>query len=270
MAKRRNNLRFSRTPWITSIFLTVVTALAFFAPMNFVLITPGDPTPLFPKTLSLSGVNTYKSDGQLYLLTIMVTNPETKVLGFQVIGCWIWGDCAVMPRSVMYEDGATDSQEKSAGEEQMQDSQSEALLAAVAELKKRFPATNVKSLDTSAIKVSLKNTGGPSGGLIFAIGMTELLTQENILHGRKIAGTGTISKDGAVGAIGGVAEKILGAQSAGASLLFVSQENCSELPSSIEGIGVVAVSTLDQAIEYLLQTSGKKSPTGLISGCSSL
>jgi PDZ domain-containing protein len=106
--------------------------------------------------------------------------------------------------------------------------------------------------------------------LIFAIGMTELLTQENILHGRKIAGTGTISKDGAVGAIGGVAEKILGAQSAGASLLFVSQENCSELPSSIEGIGVVAVSTLDQAIEYLLQTSGKKSPTGLISGCSSL
>ncbi len=269
MATRRNNLRFSRTPWLGRSLFLAILALALLAPMNFVLITPGEPTALFPKTLTLKGATTYPTDGQLYLLTIMVTNPETKVLGAEILGCWVWGKCAVMPRSVMYEDGTTNKEEEKSGTESMEDSQSEALLASLKEIKKLFPDNRVDLIDPDAISVKLKNTGGPSGGLIFAIGITEMLTQQDILKGRKIAGTGTITSDGVVGPIGGVAEKILGAQKAGASLLFISQENCGELPEKIEGIKVIAVQTLHEAIGYLLLTP-QKSPSSPVIGCQNL
>jgi PDZ domain-containing protein len=236
--------------------------------MNFVLITPGDPTPLFPKTLTLKGATTYPADGQLYLLTIMVTNPETKVLGAEVVGCWIWGDCAVMPRSVMYEDGTTNKEEAATGTAEMESSQSEALIAALSEISHRYPNEKVTIADTRAIKVNLKNTGGPSGGLIFAIGITEMLTKTDILQGRKIAGTGTITSKGVVGPIGGVTEKILGAKKAGASLLFISQDNCTDLPPSVEGISIVAVKSLGQALDYL--QSPQKSTSASITGCRTL
>lgn len=54
--------------------------------------------------------------------------------------------------------------------------------------------------------------------MIFAIGVIELLTQKDLLQGRHIAGTGTISTDGKVGPIGGINLKILAAYKAGATL----------------------------------------------------
>jgi PDZ domain-containing protein len=81
--------------------------------------------------------------------------------------------------------------------------------------------------------------------------LVDLLTPIDILQGRKIAGTGTISADGKVGPIGGVVEKIVGAKSVGAEIIIISTANCSELPAAVEGISVVAVSTLAQALTYL-------------------
>ena len=93
----------------------------------------------------------------------------------------------------------------------------------------------------------MKNTGGPSGGLIFSLGLIDLLTSEDLLKGRNIAGTGTIDVDGTIGPIGGVTEKIIGAKRAGASVLFISTQNCSELPAKVEGIEVIAIEKIDQA-----------------------
>ncbi|MFM9099600.1 MAG: PDZ domain-containing protein, partial [Actinomycetota bacterium] len=43
------------------------------------------------------------------------------------------------------------------------------------------------------IDFNIKGVGGPSAGLIFAVGVVEKMTSEELLRGRKIAGTGTIN-----------------------------------------------------------------------------
>jgi PDZ domain-containing protein len=247
--------------------------------MNFVLITPGPATSLFPEVLTIKnapGVKSYPVHGQLNLLTIYVTNPETYVFGAQVLGCWVWGDCVAMPRSVMYEDGATDEAETKSGTKEMVQSQNLALAAARGAIARSYPSVNISQVKDSSITVSLKNTGGPSGGLVFTLGLIDLLTPADLLQGRNIAGTGTISKDGTIGAIGGVTEKILGAKKAGASILFISQENCNELPATVEGISVIAIKNIDQAVDYLKapiseQGKGKKGVNSAgIRGCASV
>lgn len=260
MIHRNSTLRFSRIPGLLRIFLVATTLIALIAPMNFVFITPGPATSLFPKVLQLKG-KSYPVNGQLYLLTIYVSNPEGYVPGAEVIGCWVWGDCVALPRSVMYEDGATNKAEQKAGTKEMVESQSGALTAAKKLIAKKYPSINLSQINDSSIKVSLENTGGPSGGLIFTLGLIDLLTPQDIIAGRKIAGTGTIAADGAIGPIGGVTEKILGAKKAGASILFISQENCGELPSAVQGISVIAVKTIDEVVDYLIGT-----PSGALKG----
>jgi len=104
----------------------------------------------------------------------------------------------------------------------------------------------------------------------------DLLTREDLLQGRNIAGTGTIDIDGTVGPIGGVTEKIIGAKRAGASVLFISTQNCSELPRKVEGIQVIAVEKIDQAIQYLRgpisgeKTKGEELNSAGIRGCASV
>lgn len=272
MSLRTNNLRFSRTPLLVKVLLiaAVVTSLA--APMNFVLISPGPVTELFPKVLTISkssGVKSYPTTGQLDLLTIYVTNPETKVLGAEVLGCWVEASCVALPRVVMYEDGTTDEKESNSGKKDMVKSQNVALVAAVAAIGRKFPEVKLPKITDGAVKVSLRNTGGPSGGLIFTLGLIELLTPRDILQGRTIAGTGTIAADGSIGAIGGVSEKILGARKAGAAILFISSENCSEVPPKVEGITVIAIEKIDQAVKYLLAPKKSLDSAG-IRGCASV
>jgi PDZ domain-containing protein len=88
------------------------------------------------------------------------------------------------------------------------------------------------------------------------------------LQGRKIAATGTISKSGAVGAIGGVQEKIVAARAAGAELLFISRENCDEISEEVKGLQVIAVSTLEQA--YMALKNGGNSDFRGVQGCTNL
>lgn len=272
MTRRVSNLRFARAPRTFSALFILAIALALFAPMNFVIITPGTPTPLFPKILTVKEANNYPASGQLYLLTILVTNPETRVYGAAIAGCWAWGDCVVVPRSAIYQRDSNNAEESAVGKKAMDASQNVALQAARAALAKRFPEVDISKIPDSAVQVSLKNTGGPSGGLIFALGIIELLTPTDILQGRKIAGTGTITAAGEVGPIGGVVEKIIGAKKVGAELLFISKENCADLPSSVEGINIVAVESLDQVVAYLVSDSqdGKRVNSAGIRGCASV
>jgi PDZ domain-containing protein len=279
MIHRNSTLRFSRIPGLLRIFLIATTLIALIAPMNFVFITPGPATSLFPKVLQLKS-KSYPVNGQLYLLTIYVSNPEGYVPGAEVLGCWVWGDCVALPRSVMYEDGTTNEKEEKAGTQEMVESQSGALTAAKKLIAKKYPGIDISQIKDSSIKVSLENTGGPSGGLIFTLGLIDLLTPQDIIAGRKIAGTGTIAANGEIGPIGGVTEKILGAKKAGASILFISQENCGELPSEVSGISVIAVSTIDEVVDYLIGrpsgalkgslSSGKDLNSAGIHGCASV
>jgi PDZ domain-containing protein len=80
-------------------------------------------------------------------------------------------------------------------------------------------------------KVSINlgdNIGGPSAGMMFALTIVDLLTPGSLTGGKVIAGSGEISPQGVVGAIGGIGQKLVGATRDGARLFLVASENWSE------------------------------------------
>lgn len=72
------------------------------------------------------------------------------------------------------------------------------------------------------------NIGGPSAGLMFSLGVYDELTPGSLTKGHVIAGTGEIDSTGHVGEIGGIRQKIVGAQRDGAQLFLVPAGNCAE------------------------------------------
>lgn len=99
------------------------------------------------------------------------------------------------------------------------------------------------------VNIQLDNVGGPSAGMMFALGIIAKLTPNgDLTGGEEWAGTGTIDADGNVGAIGGIAQKMAGARSAGADQMLAPSDNCDEVTGHIpDGLDVYAVSTLDEA-----------------------
>lgn len=98
------------------------------------------------------------------------------------------------------------------------------------------------------ITISLENIGGPSAGMMFALGIIDRLTPGDMTGGTSIAGTGTMSYDGQVGAIGGIQQKMWGAQRDGATWFLAPASNCGEVVGhEPSGLSVVAVSTLEEA-----------------------
>ena len=95
----------------------------------------------------------------------------------------------------------------------------------------------------------LSDVGGPSAGSMFALGIVDELTPGDLTGGRDIAGTGTISLDGSVGPIGGIAQKMAGARNDGAGYFLAPASNCGEVTGNIpDGLDVYAVSTLHEAV----------------------
>jgi len=263
-------LRFSKTPRLLTLFFSLFFLIPLVTPVNFVVIQPGEGTPLFPKVLQVksSDIKTYKPNGQVYLLSIWVSTADAKILGAEAVACWVREDCVLFPRSVMYKRNTTTVKEEKKALQEMKVSQSDAMSATKNYLKKNFPSVDISKLSDSSLKVSLPDTGGPSGGLIFSIGLIDFFTPEDILQGQKVAGSGTITPGGKVGAIGGISEKIIAAKKAGATVLFASRENCGEIPENVSGISVVAISTLEEAMTYL-QMAPRSNSRG-VSGCTNL
>lgn len=110
------------------------------------------------------------------------------------------------------------------------------------------------------VDISLEQVGGPSAGLMFALGILDTVTPGSLTGGKHIAGTGTISPEGEVGPIGGIAQKLIGARSNGATMFLAPAENCDEVVGHIpEGLQVVKVETLEdarQAVEAVASGSG--------------
>jgi PDZ domain-containing protein len=100
------------------------------------------------------------------------------------------------------------------------------------------------------VKISLDKVGGPSAGLMFALGIIDTVTPGDLTGGRHIAGTGTITPDGVVGPIGGISQKMYGAREGGATMFLAPAGNCSEVVGHIPaGLQVVKVENLSEARE---------------------
>jgi PDZ domain-containing protein len=112
------------------------------------------------------------------------------------------------------------------------------------------------------VKVSISPRGlgrGPSAGLAFTLEVYDALTGHRLAKGRKIAVTGTIDLDGAVGPIGGVRQKVIGAARAGADVVLVPVLNAPDARKAAAGrIRVIAVPTFRAALTAL----GENAPAG--------
>jgi PDZ domain-containing protein len=85
--------------------------------------------------------------------------------------------------------------------------------------------------------------------MMFALGIVDTVTEGQLTGGRHFAGTGTIDSSGAIGPIGGIRQKLVGARESGADVFLAPAENCGDVVGHIpDGLRVVRVATLDDAV----------------------
>jgi Lon-like protease len=119
------------------------------------------------------------------------------------------------------------------------------------------------------VTVHSEEIGGPSAGLMFSLEIYNQLTEEDLTKGYAIAGTGTITSDGIVGRIGGIQQKVVAADKAGAEIFFapfekgVKDSNYEEAMVAAKDIKtkmkIVPVDTFDEAVSYLENLKEKAS-----------
>ena len=254
--------------------------LATIAPLPFAIVLPGQAQNIFKDVITIKDLETFPATGRIDLMSIRVTNPDTWIFGPELIYSWISSERAVYPKSAIYPPGTSTEEENKQAKADMVGSQDKAIIASINYLQSHpeilAPTTVSESgdisiesltsaeleiandrsdaLDSKKIKFNVSKTGGPSGGLVFSIGLVELLTEIDLMQGRHIAGTGTIDSRGVVGPIGGINEKIRSAKKVGATLFFAPVGNAEEIANVPQGIKVVTVATLEQAVSYLERT----------------
>lgn len=102
------------------------------------------------------------------------------------------------------------------------------------------------------VTIQLNNVGGPSAGMMFALGIIDTLTPGELNAGQQVAGTGTITADGTVGPIGGIRQKLWGAKGAGAQWFLAPSSNCDEVVGHVpDGLRVFSISTLSDSMNVL-------------------
>ena len=102
------------------------------------------------------------------------------------------------------------------------------------------------------VKIQINNVGGPSAGMMFALGIIDKMSPGDLTGGQHIAGTGTIDAAGNVGGIGGIRQKLYGARDAGATWFLAPRANCGEVVGHVpDGIRVFSVATLQDSLKVL-------------------
>lgn len=117
------------------------------------------------------------------------------------------------------------------------------------------------------VRVKTGEIGGPSAGLMFALEIYNQLTKADLTRGYQVAGTGTIAPDGTVGPIGGIEQKIVAADKAGAEIFLAPNEhgaknsNYRQALKAAKDIGtkmkVIPIDTFDDAVRYLEKLPNK-------------
>jgi Lon-like protease len=102
------------------------------------------------------------------------------------------------------------------------------------------------------VSISSGNVGGPSAGLMWALGLYDLLTPGDLTGGKVISGTGEIDLNGKVFPIGGIQDKIRAAESAGAQIFLVPVQNLADARQvASSSLTLVPVANIQAAIDYL-------------------
>jgi Lon-like protease len=107
------------------------------------------------------------------------------------------------------------------------------------------------------VAVHTADIGGPSAGLSMTLGIIDKLSGGDLTGKRIVAATGTIDAQGNVGDVGGVREKTIAVERAGATVFFVPPQEVAVAKSkATPQLHVYGVSTLDQALKILKRLGG--------------
>ena len=102
------------------------------------------------------------------------------------------------------------------------------------------------------VTIDTANSGGPSAGIMYVLAILDLLTEEDLIKGNIVAGTGAIDLDGTVGPIGGVRQKVVAAQEAGARFILVPRRNYADaLTAKNDGVRIFPIASLEEALAVL-------------------
>lgn len=228
-------------------------AAAGLAPLPYTIAQPGSTANVLGEdkgtpVITIAGAPTRRTKGELRMTTIVATGPSADVDLGDVVDAWFRTDQAVLPRDSVYPPGKSDKAVEEHNLRDMEKSQDAATSAALAYLGEN-PA-KVK------VTLHLADIGGPSAGLLFSLGIVDKLDGDgaggDLTGGRTVAGTGTISTDGKVGAVGGVSLKTQAAKRDGASVFLVPKGECSDAKAELpKGLRLIPVTTLRGAVDSL-------------------
>jgi len=98
--------------------------------------------------------------------------------------------------------------------------------------------------------------GGNSAGLALTLSVIDALTEGDLVGGRRVAVTGTIDVGGTVGLVGGIKQKAVAVDRAGADLFIVPEPLAEEARRYAGGTTVVGVADLGEALEALAEVGG--------------
>jgi PDZ domain-containing protein len=247
--------RLSRPQFLAVCGLPVVALLAtaVFAPLPFSVAQPGSTADVLKEyqgdeVIRISGAPTRETEGQLRMTTIVATGSDARVSLGDVLGNWFATDRAVMPLDAVYPEGDDVEEVEKYNLDQMRQSQDTATAAALGYL-----GMDASDVD---VRLDLGDVGGPSAGLLLSLGIIDKLAGDgrggDLTGGRTIAGTGTITADGKVGAVGGVPLKTQAARRDGATVFLVPKAECADARTELpKGLRLVPVTTLKGAVDAL-------------------
>ncbi|MDS1272547.1 PDZ domain-containing protein [Lipingzhangella sp. LS1_29] len=172
--------------------------------------------------------------------------------------------------TVAADDTVEERPEGTRDEDEGEDTAPDARIGILVESKLEFPFE---------IDVSVDDIGGPSAGMMFALGIMNRLSDEDLTGGHHIAGTGTVQpqlpedaedpqdpevREWRVGSVSGVAQKMISAEDQGADYFFVAEDSCPQTESSAAtDIQVVSVTSLADAVAALETIRTEEDPDGL-------
>jgi Lon-like protease len=241
--------------YLAGIICALLCFIALVLPSPYVIETPGPTQDVLGKVgdkevISVGDIDSHTAKGKLLMLTVNTQGAPggSPTLGVQTLIAWISPRQHVIPTEAIFPVGQTRDQYMKISAIQMSNSQKSATSAALEYAKKH----GIDGADTAKVSMHIGDIGGPSAGMMYALGVLTKLTPEDETGGKTIAGTGTIDKKGEVGEIGGIQLKMLAAKRDGATYFLAPAANCNEVVGHVpSGLRDVKVSTLDEAYSSL-------------------
>ncbi|MBQ1804061.1 MAG: Lon protease [Bifidobacteriaceae bacterium] len=250
--------------------VAVLLVAFIFFPTNYVMEKPGPTMNVLGKAVldygekkvdlggeAIEEGGTSSPSGSLDVVTVnVVGSPSSTLPVFMAVANYFNPSSRVLPKEVVFPIGSSLSQDEKNQQGLMEEAKRSAKAAAASFLK----SEGLSAEKVENAKINSGPIGGPSAGMIFALGLIEKATGQDLTGGKNVAGTGTLAKAGKVGEIGGIASKMIAARRDGASFFLAPASNCAQVLSSKvpEGLRVVPVPSLSGALKALKVISSNR------------